>query len=441
MSAIRMPDTICGFKIHPAAEFFDAMPADEFDALQESIKKNGLIVPLTLSEGKLLSGRHRGLACDRLGITPTTINLEDAFPGMDAGDYSIAENLDRRHLTPSQRAMSAARFLAYHREKAAERKKAGAAAGMEAAKKGGKRKKKGEEESEVAPDVVVEGADFETTTEAAKEEPRVKPVRAEDEAGKRFTVSGDSVLRAEKVLKSCSAEVQRLVRDGDLTIRAAESKLVPLPKKLQTTVAKLVGGGASLKDALAEVVRTSTPEGERAARVILDPANCPSDKPMLVSQAFAYQNMAKLAKEIRGNLAGFASAHGSELLSKVCVYKDSKAQHEGLNQFIIDVEKVAPFCCTCPECDERINPSASKDKCWLCDDRGWLTREEFEALEETQRQALRLGRPLTDEEKGMPKAEEAGAAPEGDEVPAGVAVAEDAGADLDDDSEPYQAGY
>jgi hypothetical protein len=99
-------------KVHPAADLFPMMPADELKALGEDIKKHGLREPIILYEDMILDGRNRYRACIEAGVVPTfrlggqwppeQINL--ARPLItDPYAYVISANIHRRHLTPDQK--------------------------------------------------------------------------------------------------------------------------------------------------------------------------------------------------------------------------------------------------------------------------------------------------------------------------------------------------
>lgn len=90
-------------EIHPLAEQFPEMLEQEFEALVASIETDGLKEPLLLFEGKVLDGRHRYRACLQLGIEPGTRPFKGTQE--EAESLSIAQNLSRRHLTASQKAM------------------------------------------------------------------------------------------------------------------------------------------------------------------------------------------------------------------------------------------------------------------------------------------------------------------------------------------------
>jgi hypothetical protein len=96
-------------KTHPLADLFPPMTTDEMASLVEDIKANGLAQPIVTHEGKLLDGRHRYQACLQAGVEPQFTE----FRGGDALAFVISANLNRRHLTESQRAMVAAKLESY----------------------------------------------------------------------------------------------------------------------------------------------------------------------------------------------------------------------------------------------------------------------------------------------------------------------------------------
>lgn len=98
-------------KAHPDAELFAMYSEEALDALAESIKKNGLDVPIVLYQGMILDGRNRYLACERAGVEPRFTTYE----GDDPLEKVQMLNADRRDSTPPQRAITAARV--YERER------------------------------------------------------------------------------------------------------------------------------------------------------------------------------------------------------------------------------------------------------------------------------------------------------------------------------------
>ena len=93
-------------EFHDYANVFPLMDNDELTRLAEDIKQNGLHEPIVIYEGKILDGRNRARACQRIniGFTHTTYN------GSDPVGFVVSKNLHRRHLNESQRAMVAAKI-------------------------------------------------------------------------------------------------------------------------------------------------------------------------------------------------------------------------------------------------------------------------------------------------------------------------------------------
>jgi ParB-like chromosome segregation protein Spo0J len=91
-------------KFHPYAEIFPLIDDADFDALVEDIKAHGLREKIWTYEGKILDGRNRFLACKTAKVEPQYRE----YKGGDALAFVVSLNVQRRHLTTSQRAMAAA---------------------------------------------------------------------------------------------------------------------------------------------------------------------------------------------------------------------------------------------------------------------------------------------------------------------------------------------
>lgn len=94
---------------HPAVDLLPMMAENELSELARDIKENGLCNPLivwTDPEGYelLLDGRNRLAACQLAGVKPRF----EPFTGSDPVSYVLSQNVVRRHLNESQRAMVAA---------------------------------------------------------------------------------------------------------------------------------------------------------------------------------------------------------------------------------------------------------------------------------------------------------------------------------------------
>jgi ParB-like chromosome segregation protein Spo0J len=98
--------------LHPLADIFPLMEGDEFAALVEDIKANGLREPITLYEDKILDGRNRYRAVVKAELQ-YRLKEENFRPytGSDPLGFVVSANLHRRHLNESQRAAIAAKLV------------------------------------------------------------------------------------------------------------------------------------------------------------------------------------------------------------------------------------------------------------------------------------------------------------------------------------------
>ena len=107
------------YRFHPACTIFPPLPDDELRELADDIATNGLRNPIVLSEGKVLDGRNRYLACEIAGVKPRFIE----FQGDDPIGWVVSQNLVRRHLTASQKAVVALDLLPLLEKEAKERQR------------------------------------------------------------------------------------------------------------------------------------------------------------------------------------------------------------------------------------------------------------------------------------------------------------------------------
>jgi DNA-binding transcriptional regulator YdaS (Cro superfamily) len=87
------------------------------DELAENIRQHGLNDPIVLYDGKILDGRSRFTACQKVKVAPRFVNFDKICPSITkegvsqdekdkiAFDWVISHNVHRRHLNPSQRAL------------------------------------------------------------------------------------------------------------------------------------------------------------------------------------------------------------------------------------------------------------------------------------------------------------------------------------------------
>ena len=106
--------------IHPLADLLPHMLSDEYQRFKADIAANGVKIPVTLYEGKILDGRHRWKACEDLSMQCPTVTHE----GDDASAMRLALSLNnRRNHTPGQLAIIAQSFEKYESEKAKDRQR------------------------------------------------------------------------------------------------------------------------------------------------------------------------------------------------------------------------------------------------------------------------------------------------------------------------------
>jgi hypothetical protein len=99
--------SVNGLSVHPAADLFPMMTADELQELAADIGANGLMFPIMMDyAGKvLIDGRNRLEACKIAKVEPVFDKLGD---GEDPLAYIASVNLMRRNLTKGQKAIALA---------------------------------------------------------------------------------------------------------------------------------------------------------------------------------------------------------------------------------------------------------------------------------------------------------------------------------------------
>lgn len=174
-----MTDTI---QWHPYSKLFPLLGAEQLQTLADDIEANGLRQPIVIdSHERIIDGRNRHAACQLAGVKP----VYEPFTGSDSEVLKlvISLNLQRRHLTDSQRAMVAAEIATLHVGR-----------------------------PETIPSI--EGIN-------------TPPVTTAQAAG-MLSVSGTSVERARRVKRLGTPELAEAVVDGRVTVaKAAEIATLP----------------------------------------------------------------------------------------------------------------------------------------------------------------------------------------------------------------------
>jgi ParB-like chromosome segregation protein Spo0J len=182
---------------HRLANYFPSMGEDEFNELVKGIKENGQLNPIMLYEGKILDGKHRFKACQKLGIEPIT----KEYKGNDPISFVISANIHRRHLTESQRAMLATKMLPELEKQAKARSLANL------------------KQNRNKTDPPRESLDS-----------FGKNKRSKDKAGEMFGVSGSTVQRAKRIIEAVeNGEIEKEVIDriieGKETVNGADNTI------------------------------------------------------------------------------------------------------------------------------------------------------------------------------------------------------------------------
>jgi hypothetical protein len=90
---------------HEWSNLFPLLAAQELAALSQDIRAHGLQNEIVLFDGKVLDGRNRLLACKIAGVRPRFREFKPN--GISPLSWVISQNLHRRQLTPSQKAIIA----------------------------------------------------------------------------------------------------------------------------------------------------------------------------------------------------------------------------------------------------------------------------------------------------------------------------------------------
>jgi hypothetical protein len=224
--------TIAGHETHPAADLFPMLEGAELQALADDIKAHGLLNPIILfAEGGkrlVLDGRNRLRACGMVGVAP---RFEFWAGEGSPTEWVVSQNLHRRHLSTSQRALIAAELVPMFAAEAKERQRAAGGAHPGA---------------------------LPPKLEEAKGE-------ATEKAAHAVNVSRATVAAAVKVTREAPIEVVAAVRRGDLTVHAAEKQIPTKPSPFATRPRR--GAAAKAKPQKLETITLTVP-ADKVAEVV-----------------------------------------------------------------------------------------------------------------------------------------------------------------------------
>lgn len=165
-------------KLHPACKLFPKLSNDDLRELADDIKANDLQNPIVLLDGKILDGRNRYAACKIAKVEPRFVEWEGTGSPVE---WVISQNLMRRHLSASQRAVIALDILPMLEKEAKERQRLSAGRGRKVAKNGATFSSNGKS-SEIAARITKANARYVESAKAiGKAAPELlKPIREGD---------------------------------------------------------------------------------------------------------------------------------------------------------------------------------------------------------------------------------------------------------------------
>ena len=300
-------------EFHPIADVFPLMSDEEFTALCQDIKANGLAEPIITYEGRILDGRNRFRACKAVGVT----SWMEAWDGTDPFAYVLSKNLIRRHLDASQRAMVAARMA---------------------------KLKHGENKGSAN-----------------------LPIPTQPEAAKALHVSARSVGDARKVQERADPEMVAQVDAGNIAVSAA-AEVATMPKAAQKRVASAAKEGG--KKAAAVAVKE---EKAKAEPVPLDDIGIPIQKH--AAEAFEavpkFEELLSLLRKADRLYSEIADMPGGAYLQRpgVSVNARERWKHKGIQTAILNVADCKPSLTACPY---TMAENHKHDKqCTLCHGLNW----------------------------------------------------------------------
>jgi hypothetical protein len=225
--------------------YIDPLTADEHDALERSLLKEGCRDALVLWGDILVDGHNRYGICQKHGIPFQTLQSSLFHSIEDVHLWMIDQHLGRRSVSDFQRGVLALRRRAI----LADRKSAAIAATAPA------ENASGATEVPASPGVPAAAAE---------------PAQSREDLAKLARLSSNQVVMIERIQKQAAAEVVAAVKSGTISINAAAA-VATLPEQEQ--IAAALGGRDELRQAAKRVratkkrIKTDTPDAEEADNV------------------------------------------------------------------------------------------------------------------------------------------------------------------------------
>jgi hypothetical protein len=214
------------YSFHPACLLFPQLGDAELRELADDIKAKGLLHDIVLYEGQILDGRNRYLACPMAGVEPRFTEWQGKGSPIE---WVISENMIRRHLTSSQRAVVAVELLPLLEKEAKERQRLSQGRGKKVRKKLPTFSENGGRASQIAARVMKTNAAY---------------------------------VKAIKAVRQDAPELVEEVRSGKLTVPEAR-ELARTPASIRRKVLAVLGKGGPRRK-VSRMIREATISARKA---------------------------------------------------------------------------------------------------------------------------------------------------------------------------------
>jgi N6-adenosine-specific RNA methylase IME4 len=263
---------------HPAADLFPMMIERDLQDLARDILENGQEHAIIVHDGLILDGRNRFAACQIAGVVPRTTDWK---ANGSPTTFVLSCNLQRRHLSPTQRAMIAAKAEVMFAAEAKERMRA---AGRSAAP------------GRPASQDLTSG----NSSDPLALIPNVKPKHeAREDAGGLLGVNAHYVTDAKR-LRSDAPLLARMAESGLINMQQAK-QLARLDADAQQKAEKAIRRGDDPRKVMSSL------RVEKKRRIADEIRNAPSVLPegqyrvIVIDPPWAYdQNADSTSKAVRG---------------------------------------------------------------------------------------------------------------------------------------------
>jgi hypothetical protein len=245
------------YSYHPACLLFPKLGKTELQELADDIKANGLRNPVVRYHGKILDGRNRLAACEMAGVKPRFVEWTGTGSPVE---WVISENLVRRHLTSSQRAVVANDLLPLLEREAKERQRLSKGRGKKVRK--------------------------ELPTFSENGNGRASQVAA------RVTKTNAAYVKAVKNISAEAPELLEEVRSGKLSVPEAR-ELARAPTSIRKKVLGIVDNGGAKKK-VSRMIREAVIAARKASARRFAGTNGTADK-----QGILHGDMGLLQKRLQ----------------------------------------------------------------------------------------------------------------------------------------------